>query len=167
MRKLIIAAALLLSASTSAEAPRAVALFSISKSENKNVIVYAVHVDDHCVPLGPAPLYAYWRMDQTDGAIQAILGREERLYGIAQQHVMERTDHGGAVDLTLRPLAARHILVETEEQGGTCRARSIAPIAGVTANLESVYVKLKFLGVEEVVLSGRTADGVIREHIIH
>lgn len=45
-----------------AGASRALPLFSISKSENKNQVQYAIRVDDRCEPATTAPVFAYWRM---------------------------------------------------------------------------------------------------------
>ncbi len=39
-----------------------VPVFSIAKSENKNQVQYVVRLDAHCAPVGPAPVFAYWRM---------------------------------------------------------------------------------------------------------
>jgi hypothetical protein len=42
----------------SSNAPRVLLLFSISKSENRNQVQYAVRVDDRCQPLAQSPVFA-------------------------------------------------------------------------------------------------------------
>ena len=37
-------------------------LFSISKTENRNYVQFAERLDEACAPVGPAPIYAFWRM---------------------------------------------------------------------------------------------------------
>ena len=41
---------------------RAISLFTIGKSQNKNQVQYAIRVDGQCVPVPGAPVFAYWRM---------------------------------------------------------------------------------------------------------
>lgn len=37
-------------------------LFTISKSENKNEVVFGIHLDERCIPVGDAPVFAFWRI---------------------------------------------------------------------------------------------------------
>lgn len=134
-------------------------LFSISKSENKNEVVFALHLDEHCAPAGNNPVFAFWRMNEKGpNFIEPLLDREQRAYGIASQRVITTGADGGSVDLTLRAMPDRHIVVRSQRQGAGCVAWSSLPIAGASANLYNIYVKLKLLGVDFILLSGWTAD---------
>lgn len=145
-------------------------LFSISKSENKNEVVYAVHLDESCAPAGDAPVFAFWRMNEKGPAIiEPLLDREQRAYGIAHQQVLARGTNGGSVDIVLRGIPSRHIVVKTQARDKICQAWSGMSIGGTDAHLYNVYVKLKPMGVEYVLLSGWSADGarVVHETIEH
>jgi hypothetical protein len=140
-------------------------LFTISKSENKNEVVYAIHLDAQCAPVGDAPIYAFWRMHEVGpNAVEKLLPREEPAYGIATQRVVARRGGGGRVELTLRALASRPIDVETSRRDGRCEAWSQLRIAGEQGYLYNVYVKIWLLGVEYLMLSGWATD---RTHVLH
>jgi hypothetical protein len=140
-------------------------LFSISKSENKNEVVYGIHLDAHCAPLGDAPVFAFWRMNEKGPAvIEPLLGREEPAYGIGRQRVLARDGGGGKVEVILRALPSRPIVVETKPGEGRCQAWSTLPIAGEGAYLYNVYVKLRELGVDYLLLSGWALD---RSRVLH
>jgi Domain of unknown function (DUF4833) len=141
---------------------REVALFTISKTENKNQVQYALRVDDHCAPIGDAPVYAYWRMIELGPTRAApLLARELPAYGVSSQAVLEKGDTGGKVRLTLQAVPSRPILVQTAvAAGGTCQAWSTLTINGVAAHLYNVHVRLRWpLGVEYLLLQGWAMDG--------
>lgn len=145
-------------------------LFSISKSENRNEVVFAIHLDARCAPDGDAPVYQFWHMNEKGPAvIEPILSREERAYGIATQRVLARSDAGGKVEITLRALPTRPIVIETKPGAGHCDAWSTLPISGTNAYLYNVYVKLKTLGVDYILLQGWLTDRsrVVTETIKH
>jgi hypothetical protein len=168
---LLLALALLASPAEAAEPARGstAALFSIAKSENKNQVQYDVRVDGDCVPAGDAPVFAYWRMLEEGPARTApILSREQRGYGLESQTVLARTAEGGTVRIVLRALPGRAITVETGRgAGGACRALATMAIAGLPAHLFNVYVRLKWDGVDFLLLRGWTMDGarVVEEKI--
>jgi hypothetical protein len=140
-------------------------LFTISKSENKNEVVYAVHLDERCAPVGDAPVFAFWRMhEKGPNVIAPLLDREQRAYGVARERVLAAGPDGGSVELSLRALPSRPIVVRTQNVGGTCQAWSSLSISGTDAYLYNVYVKLKTLGVDYLLLSGWTAD---RSRVVH
>jgi hypothetical protein len=135
-------------------------LFSISKSENKNEVVYAVHLDEYCAPIGDSPVFAFWRMNEKGaGVLEPLLPREQPAYGIAQQRVVARGPDGVVVDIALRAIPARHIVVQTQRRDSRCLAWSKMSIAGTDTYLYNVYVKLKPFGVDSITLSGWTTDG--------
>jgi hypothetical protein len=145
-----------------------IGLFSISKSENRNEVVYAVHLDQRCAPIGDSPVYAFWRMHEKGaGVLERVLPREQPAYGIGQQRVVARGPDGGVVDIGLRAIPARHIVVQIQRRGSSCAAWSKMSIAGTDAYLYNVYVKLKPFGVDYIMLSGWTTDGkrVVHERI--
>jgi Domain of unknown function (DUF4833) len=140
-------------------------LFSISKSENRNEVVYAIHLDAQCMPVGDAPVFAFWHMNEKGPAvIESLLGREERAYGIGHQQVVARGSDESRIEVTLRALASRPIVVKTRPGAGHCDAWSALPIAGESAYLYNVYVKLKGLGVDYLLLSGWAMD---RTRVLH
>jgi hypothetical protein len=137
-------------------------LFTIGKSQNKNQVQYAVHVDAQCVPASGAPVFAYWRMlELGPNRVEPLLPRELSAYGPASQLAATRGADGGKVRLVLRALPDRPIFVETRRAaGGTCRAFATVPIAGSPAHLFNVYVKLTWhLSVDYLLLRGWSLDG--------
>ncbi len=137
-------------------------LFTISKSENKNQVQYAVRTDKNCAPVSTAPVFAYWRMlEQGPDRVAPLLPREERAYGIASQ----RVDDKGKIHLVLRALPNRPIVVETgRAKDGSCQALANMPINGSPAYLFDVYVKLKWPAtVEYLLLRGWSRD---RSHVL-
>jgi hypothetical protein len=146
-----------------------IAVFSIAKSENKNQVQYVIRVDDHCAPVGPAPVSAYWRMLEKGPAETApILAREVRAYGLASQAVVAKDASGGQTRVVLTALPGRPLTIATSRASdGTCRALTTATVAGAPAHLFNVYVHLKWDGVDYLLLQGWSMDGsrVLRETV--
>jgi hypothetical protein len=138
-----------------------VPVFSIAKSENKNQVQYVVRVDDHCAPVGPAPVSAYWRMLESGPTQTApILPREVAAYGLASQAVVANDASGAAVRIVLKAMPSRPLTIVTSRGGdGLCRALASIPIAGTSAHLFNVYVHLKWDGVDYMLLRGWSLDG--------
>jgi hypothetical protein len=148
---------------------RVLPIFSISKSENKNEVQYAVHLDERCQPAGAAPIFAYWRMlEKGPSVTEPLLPQELDAYGIASQ-APTRTGENVAVRLVLRAVRGRPIVVEaTRRASGECEAVATVAISGKPAHLYDVYAKLKWpFGVEYLLLEGWSEDGtrVIREKL--
>jgi hypothetical protein len=145
------------------------ALFSISKSENKNQVQYAIRLDDNCAPWDDTPVFAFWRMLEKDAqATEPLLPREEQAYGIASQTVVARGPSGGKVRLVLRALPNRPIEIQTVRHDGACIALSTVPIGGAPAHLYNVHARLKWpFGVDYLLLSGWSMDGtrVLKEEL--
>jgi hypothetical protein len=136
-------------------------LFTISKSENRNEVQYAVHVDEHCAPAPGAPIWAYWRMLERGPAVtEPLLPREHRAYGLASQSVLERTAEGGKAALTLMAVPSRPVSVETfRGPNGECKARSTTTVSGENVLLFNVYVKLAWpIGVSYLLLQAWSLD---------
>jgi Domain of unknown function (DUF4833) len=158
----------------SAEQPaptgRVVPVFSIAKSENKNQVQYVVRLDDHCAPAGPAPLSAYWRMlEQGPTQNAPILPREVPAYGLASQVLVASDSSGGQVRAVLNALPGRPVTIATSRgSDGACRALATVSISGGYAYLFNVYVRLKWDGVDYLLVQGWSMDGshVVREKIV-
>jgi hypothetical protein len=154
--------------STYADAPRDEALFSITKSENRNFVQYAERVDPlTCAPEGDAPVHAYWRMmEHGPDATEPLLGREQPAYGVADQRVVARGADGGAVRITLRALPQAPIVVESHRGPRGCESRARIAIAGEAARLFNVHAVLAWpFGVARLIVTGWSlADGhVVRD----
>jgi len=138
-------------------------LFSISKTENRNFVQFAEHLDASCAPFGGAPVHAYWRMLERDpSAVEPILAIEQRAYGLASQFVLERGEGHGLVRITLRALPAAPLLIESRRgQNGQCEALARTPIDGVDARLFNVHAVLRWpFGIARLLVSGwSTRDG--------
>jgi uncharacterized protein DUF4833 len=141
-------------------------LFSISKSENKNQVAFAVRLDAECRPVGDAPVYAYWRMlERSPAAVEPLLPVEQGAYGIGRQRV-ERGESGGAVRIALRALPDREILVRTVRQASACAAVASTRIADTPAHLFNVHARIAWpFGVDSLLITGwAESDGhVVRE----
>jgi hypothetical protein len=149
---------------------REVPLFTISKSENRNLVQYSVRVDGLCRPAREAPVFAVWRLlEEGANRTAPILAREQGAYGVASQVVTELRPAGGELRLVLNALPERAIVVETTRASdGACRGYSTATIDGVRAHLYDVYVRLgRVFGVAYLLLSGWSLDGshVVREKL--
>ena len=149
----------LAAAGNAASAP----LFSISKTENRNYVQFAEHLDPTCAPAGNTPVYAYWRMlERGPSVIEALLPQEQPAYGVASQEVLERGEGRGLVRVTLRALATTPLFVESRrDPGGACEASARTSIGGVNARLFNVHAVLRWpFGIAHLVVSGWSlADG--------
>jgi hypothetical protein len=152
-----------------APAGKPVPVFSIAKSENKNQVQYVVQVDDGCALVGPAPVSAYWKMLESGPTQTApLLSKEQRAYGLASQQIVAATASGGQVRVILKALPGRPLTIATSRgSDGVCRALATGTVAGSPAHLFSVYVHLKWDGVDYLLLQGWSMDGshVVRETI--
>jgi hypothetical protein len=159
----LLAGALLASLSSgtaAAQGVRDVPVFSISKSENKNQVQFAVRLDSHCAPVGERPVYAYWRMLEKGFTVtEELLACEQPAYGIEAQAVRSRGEWEGSVELRLRALTDRRIMVRSYRTEGGCAARAETTIEGALANLYNVHALLRWpFGVDRIYVSGWAAD---------
>jgi len=145
-------------------------VFHIEKSENRNQVHYAVRVDEACRPVGRQPIYGYWReLERGPSIVSPLLERERPAYGLAEPRHIERQASGGRVQLSLRALPARPVMVELFRTGASCGARAIVAIRKQAAMLTSVYVDVGLLfSVNHVVVRGlRFDDGTPIEERLH
>ncbi len=141
-------------------------LFTISKSENRNEVVFAIHLNEKCEPVGNAPVLAFWRMHELGpNVVQPLLTREQGAYGIAAQAVVLRDGSGGKVRMMLQALPKRPIVIETRRGKTACDAWVTTSIAGEpNALLYNAYVKLGLFGPKSILLSGWADD---RKRVLH
>jgi len=144
-------------------------VFFVAKSENRNQVHYGIALDRDCLPAGPAPVFAYWRMRERGPlATEPLLSREVPAYGIAEPQRVTRGDAGGRVVFRLNALPRRMIAIDAGPEGGQCVATARVMIAGSAAALTDVFVQLRWpFGVDHLELSGRAlSDGrVVRERL--
>jgi hypothetical protein len=144
-------------------------VFFVAKSENRNEVHYGIALDAACVPAGPAPVFAYWRMRERGPlATEPLLSREVPAYGVAAPQGVDTEERGGRVVFRLNALPRRPIAIDSAPDGAGCTATARAMIGGIAAALTSVFVQLRWpFGVDYMVLSGRAAtDGrVVRERL--
>jgi hypothetical protein len=88
--------------------------FSIRRSVNRNRVDYGVRVTAACRADGAEPVFAYWRMLETDGGVEPLLLREEPAYGVASQTVRAGSQ-GRVVDVQLRAVGDRQVTVQLEQ----------------------------------------------------
>jgi hypothetical protein len=129
-------------------------VFHIAKSQNRNQVHYALQVDEACAARGPAPVLPYWRMFEKGPKVtEALLSYEQSAYGLESQKV--RPD--GKVNIVLKAVPDRTIVIEPRRNGKVCEAIAVATIDGKQARLANVYAKTKWpFGVEYLLLSGTT-----------
>jgi hypothetical protein len=128
----------------------------IAKSSNKNQVHYSAVVDETCTLVGPSPVRPYWRMlERGPAAVEPLSDRESRLLGIERQEVGR-----DGVAFSLRGMPAKVFTVHTfRASEGRCTSWIGTTIAGVQAHVTSVFAQQKFLGVDYVLLSGRSEEG--------
>jgi hypothetical protein len=142
-------------------------VFFISKSQNRNQVHYAIKVDASCRPRASTPVRAYWLMrEKGPDVTEALLQKEQRGYGIAQQKV-----EGSAVRMSIGALPAREILIQTwQSPNGACLSAATTDISGSRARLYNVHVCTTTFGagVDSILLTGWRDDGlVVRERVKH
>src|SRR5258707_524361 len=119
-------------------------LFFISKSDDRNRVDYWMKLDDHCRPLDADAIVPYWREFEKSPPVRthSIGFLEKMAYGIAVQRIVSRTADGGDYFMRLKQVGRpMGIATRATAQGG-CVAVVRMTIAGVTAELASIYVKL-------------------------
>ena len=121
-------------------------VFHIEKSENRNQVHYGVKVDAACHPIGPQPVYGYWRdLEKGPRATSPILSHEQIAYGLNEPRSIQINPGGGRIRISLRGFPERALFIDTLRQGPACVARAQTSIGGQMAVLQSIYVKIGFL----------------------
>ena len=141
-----------------AESPDSV--FHIDRNKNRNQVHYGVHVDDHCQPVGSEPVYNYWlRREQDPPVVEPLRFFQQAAYGFQKQNI--ETD--GRIEVRLRALPDRQLVVRIASVGGTCKAETFMTIDGKQAYLDKVFVfaeeGILLPTVRYIELYGRSNDG--------
>ncbi len=137
-------------------------IFHIAKSENRNQVHYAVHVDAACKPIGPQPIYGYWRdLERGPTATSPLLDHEQRAYGVNVPRSMRQLPGGTEIKISLRGFPERPLVVQVFRSAGRCVARTYTQIQMQPALLRSIYIDLGFLfSINYVIVRGaRVLDG--------
>ena len=141
-----------------AESPDSV--FHIDRNKNRNQVHYGVHVDDRCQPVGSEPVYNYWlRREQGPPVVEPLRFFQQAAYGFQKQNI----EKDGRIEVRLRALPDRQLVVRIASVGGTCKAETFMTIDGKQAYLDKVFVFAEegiFLPtVRYIELYGRSNDG--------
>lgn len=118
-------------------------LFYVGKSDDRNRVDYGVRLDAECFPVGDAPVYAYWRRFEPGAPELGDLNSLDRTaYGIARQSVRVREPNGSWIELRVRALPSRRLLVLVQRAGDRCVGSVQTTIAAEDAVLTRVFVDL-------------------------
>ncbi|MFN2425671.1 MAG: DUF4833 domain-containing protein [Candidatus Binatia bacterium] len=153
-------AALLLLASA-ASAASADSVFHIDRNKNRNQVHYGVHLDENCRPVGTDPVYNYWlRREKDPPEVRPLTYLQQAAYGFQEQDVKK----DGRIEMRLRALPDRQLVVRAAAMGGTCKVETFTTIGEKQAYLEKVFVfaedGLLLPAVRYIELFGRSNDGL-------
>ena len=120
-------------------------LFFISKSDDRNRVDYGMRLDENCLPAKSDAIFPYWREFENSPPVRThALGMFEYVaYGVSEQRTVQRGPTGGQVLMKLKQVGRPIWVITQREANGRCSASSRTTIAGVPAELISIYVKLQ------------------------
>lgn len=119
-------------------------LFYVAKSDDRNRVDYGVRLDASCSPVGEEPMFAYWRRFEPGQDPLGDLNLLDRtIYGIAQQEVRTRAANGSWIEVSLRALPSRRVLVLVQRAGDRCVGAAQTDIRGRESILDHVFVQLR------------------------
>lgn len=135
--------------------------FFIARSENRNQVHYGVRVDEECRPVGPSPVYVYWRMlEKGPTETEPLLGIEGPVYGVADEQQVESTPEGWQVRVRLRSFPERPIDIAVIRENDRCVTRVWTTVGGSRSQLDNIFVRTQWpMRVDYVRLSGVGPDG--------
>jgi hypothetical protein len=151
---------LLLGAGRAGAAEDPESVFHIDRNKNRNQVHYGIHVDANCKPVGDEPVYNYWlRLENDTPVTQPVKFFQQAAYGFRRQNI----EKDGRIEVRLRALPDRQIVMRLTVVGGACKAGAFLTINGVEAHLEKVFVfadeGLFLPSVRYIELFGRSNDG--------
>ena len=136
-----------------------VTLFFISKSDDKNRVDYGMRLNADCAPSEKEAVFPYWREFEKAPPVRThpLNMFEYYPYGIAAQHVLNRSPSGVEYHLRLKRIHRDLFVVTSKDAAGHCSATVYTTIGGVIrAELHSAFAKLqRALTVEYVEIHGR------------
>lgn len=152
-------ALLVLASAAAAASPDSV--FHIDRNKNRNQVHYGVHLDEQCRPVGAEPVYNYWLKREKDPPeIRPLSYFQQAAYGFQKQEI----ESDGRIEIRLRALPDRQLVVRVAAVGGACKAETFLTIDGKQAYLEKVFVFAEdgvFVPtVRYIELFGRSNDGL-------
>lgn len=120
---------------SSAASPESV--FHIDRNKNRNQVHYGVNVDENCQPVGAAPVYNYWvRREEDPPEVEPLRFFQQAAYGFQKQNI----EGDGRIEVRLRALPDRQLVIRVTSVDGTCKAETFMTIDGKQAYLEKVFV---------------------------
>lgn len=136
-------------------------VFHIDRNKNRNQVHYGVRVDEHCRPIGPEPVFNYWlRREKDPPVVEPLRFFQQAAYGFQKQLI----EPDGRIEIRLRALPDRQLVVRVTALEGTCKAETFLTIDGKQAYLEKVFVfaeeGLLLPTVRYIELFGRGNDGL-------
>lgn len=136
-------------------------VFHIDRNKNRNQVHYGVHVDDRCKPVGDAPVYNYWlRREEDPPVVQPVKYFQQAAYGFQKQNI----ESDGRIEVRLRALPDRQLVVRVASVAGGCKAETFMTIDGKQAYLDKVFVfadeGILLPTVRYIELFGRSNDGL-------
>jgi hypothetical protein len=154
-------AVLVVSGAAPAAAASPDSVFHIDRNKNRNQVHYGVHVDDRCQPVGEEPVYNYWlRREEDPPVVRPLKYIQQAAYGFQKQTI----ESDGRIEVRLRALPDRQLVVRVASVGGRCKAETFMTSAGTQAYLDKVFVFAEegiFLPtVRYIELFGRSNDGL-------
>jgi hypothetical protein len=122
--------------------------FHVEKSENKNEVHYAVHVDAACHPQGKTPVFAYWRRLKKGVRVdEPLTGPGVRVYGASNDQTVGNTATGGRVGMYVKALKRLPVDIHVDKaKDGTCQAVPHVAIKGEQARLSYAFLQLGRFG---------------------
>jgi hypothetical protein len=142
-------------------------VFFVQRNKNRKEVHYGIHLDEQCRPVGDEPVYNYWLRPSKGGSVtEPLTFFQETGYGVKRQKVSSTQ-----VEVVLKALPDRRIIVVPSSQGGRCRARAYMEIAAQLSRFEKAYVFAEegfvLPTVKYIDLFGRAEDGTpVREHFV-
>ncbi|HEV8549908.1 MAG TPA: DUF4833 domain-containing protein, partial [Polyangiaceae bacterium] len=133
-------------------------VFFISKSDDRNRVDYWMRLDAHCQPVNDDALTPYWReFEKAPPVVTHSIGLLDRMaYGIAAQRVASRTATSSDYAVRLKAVGRPIGITTHRDAKGKCVSVARTTIAGTTAELLSIHVKLSGpLSVDYIDIKGR------------
>lgn len=136
-------------------------VFHIDRNKNRNQVHYGVHVDERCRPVGEEPVYNYWlRREEDPPVVRPLKYFQQAAYGFQKQNI----ESDGRIEVRLRALPDRQLVIRIASVGGGCKAETFMTIGGKQAYLDKVFVfaeeGILLPTVRYIELFGRGNDGL-------
>ena len=137
LSKAISTVALLLGVACVATAAPPDSAFHIDRNKNRHQVHYGIQVDKDCRPVGEQPVYNYWlRREEEPPRREPVRFFQQAAYGFQKQKI----EDDGRIELRLRALPDRQLVVRVAAVGGVCKVETFATIDGKSSYLDKVFV---------------------------